>query len=236
RHLQLALKWDPGNTDAQRLLAKAYMAQGQPAQSAQILAEFARLRPEHRLGRRELAEAVHAVEAALPKMIYADLLLRVEQATVSEPSSPTPHPFQPSDYVHTTNPDLFSDGHPIPALFLHPVSSITYTLSLTQPAVLRFGLGNVLRAPASGSDGVTFVVFVNGQRLFLEHLTPDMARQDWQEREVDLSEFAQQTIALRLTTMPGPAGDLTADWAVWGRPRVEAPEAETYWNALKNAH
>jgi hypothetical protein len=81
---------------------------------------------------------------------------------------------------------------------------------------------------------VTFEVFVENRRVFLEHLTPEMARQGWQERQVDLSGFIDgQTIRLRLMSTPGPAGDLTSDWAVWGFPRVEALQASVYRETLR---
>lgn len=233
--LQRAIKWDDRNSHAYRLLGKAYTIQNQPAQAAPALAMFVQLRPEHRLGQLELAKARQAVEASLAKALYADLILQADQSVVSEPSSPAPHPFQRSDYVYTTTLDLSSNGQPIPALFLHPVSAITYTIPLTQPALLRFAMGNILRAPAWKSDGVTFEVYVNDRRTFLEHLTPEMAQQGWQEREMDLSGLVGQTISLRLVTTPGPVGDVTADWAVWGRPRIEAPEASDYWKALEES-
>ena len=232
QHLQRALKWDDRNSQAYRLLGKAYTIQDQPARAAQALTTFVQSRPEHQLGQLEWTKACRTVKTALAGMIYADLL-QVERSLVSEPSSPVPHPFQPSDYVRTTTLDLFSDNRPVPALFLHPVSAITYTLSLTQPAFLRFAMGNILRTPASGSDGITFAVYANDRRLFLEHLAPEMAQQGWQECEVDLSEFVGQTIALRLMTTPGSVGDVTADWAVWSRPRVEAPEAKAYRQVLE---
>jgi hypothetical protein len=66
---------------------------------------------------------------------------------------------------------------------------------------------------------------VDGERVFLEHLPVDLAREGWQEREVDLTAHAGQAVRLALATTPGPAGDLTGDWAGWGEPRVEAPGA-----------
>jgi hypothetical protein len=235
QHLERAVKWDKRNDQAYRLLGQAFMAQGQLIKAAQAYSVFTELRPEHELGRLELAATYRAIKDALRTMLYADLVVQVEQATTSEPLWSAPHPFEPSDYVHIANPTLFSNHRPAPALFLHPVSAITYTLTLTQPAFLRFGMGNVLHGLESGSDGITFEVYVNDQRLFFEHLTPDMSQSEWQEREVDLSRFTGQTISLKLMTTPGPAGDITADWAVWGWPRVEAPEAKTHRDFLEQA-
>ncbi len=232
-HLERAVKWDPHNSYAYRVLGKAYMAQAQPAKAALALSTFAQLRPEHPLGQRELASARSAVQFALSGMVYLDLNVQAPQATQSDPTMPLPHAFRPNDYVYTTTLDLYADGQTVPALFLHPVSAVTYTLTLTRPAFLRFGMGNVLYLSESGSDGITFEVWVNGSSLFAEHLTPALAQQGWQEREVDLGEFVGQEIALRLMTTPGPAGDLTADWAVWASPRIEAPKADFYRQALE---
>jgi tetratricopeptide (TPR) repeat protein len=79
-----------------------------------------------------------------------------------------------------------------------------------------------------GGDGATFEVFVDGERLFLEHLPVENAQEGWHEREVDLAAFTGQTIHLSLATTPGPTGDVTADWAGWGEPRLEAPQAAAY--------
>jgi hypothetical protein len=224
-HLQRAIEVDGRNSHAYRLLGQAYMANEQPVEAAEALKAYTALRPHHPLGHLELARASRAAESAFSEMRYADLVYAAAAATLSDPVTSFPHPFEADDYVYTTTLDLFSQGERLPALFLHPVSAITYTLSLTQPALLRFGMGNILHGPDSGSDGVTFEVFVENRRLFLEHLTPEMAWRGWQERKVDLAAFAGQTIRLRLMSTPGPAGDLTADWAVWGDPRIESPHA-----------
>jgi tetratricopeptide (TPR) repeat protein len=50
---------------------------------------------------------------------------------------------------------------------------------------------------------------------------------------VDLSTYAGQTIALSLASTPGPVGDVTADWAGWGEPRVEVPEAAAYRQVVR---
>jgi hypothetical protein len=99
---------------------------------------------------------------------------------------------------------------------------------MTQPSVLRFGMGLDPRALDWGSDGATFEVFVDGERVFLEHLPAELAQEGWQEREVDLAAHTGQTVLMTLATTPGPAGDVTGDWAGWGEPRLETPEAAVY--------
>jgi tetratricopeptide (TPR) repeat protein len=93
------------------------------------------------------------------------------------------------------------------------------------------------QAPLSlgwGGDGVTFEVFANRDRLFLEHLPLDQAKEGWHEREVDLAAYVGQTIHLSLATTPGPTGDITGDWAAWGEPRLEDAQAWAYRQAVKN--
>ena len=114
---------------------------------------------------------------------------------------------------------------------------MTYTVALTQPAVIRFGMGLDPRSLGWGGDGATFEVFVDRVRVFLEHLTVEVAREGWQEREVDLAECAGRMAQLTLATTPGPRWDVTADWAGWGEPRrpacVGRRRAEGFWNRQK---
>jgi len=138
-----------------------------------------------------------------------------------------------SDHVYPTAFSLTRDYGERPTLFLHAGSWVTYTVGLAQPPVLRFGMGLDPRSLGWGGDGATYEVFVDGVRVFLEHLTVEVAREGWQEREVDLAEHAGRTVHLTLAMTPGPRWDATADWAGWGEPRVEAPEAATHRQAVR---
>jgi hypothetical protein len=88
---------------------------------------------------------------------------------------------------------------------------------------LRFatGLGDIVHDPnlADKGDGVTFSVLANGERLFSRHHNRDRG---WWDAEVDVTRFAGRSIALWLMTDPGPAGDVSFDWACWNNVRIES--------------
>ncbi len=64
------------------------------------------------------------------------------------------------------------------------------------------------------SDGVTFRVYVDDERLFDRHT--DSKR--WLPGRVDLSRWAGREITLRLEAHPGPKMDTTCDSGFWGDP------------------
>jgi tetratricopeptide (TPR) repeat protein len=232
-HLEKATR----HSFALRLLGRAHAAQGDLLAAIQALERFTALRPDNAAGHLELAAAYAWADRRLQGMVSVSLLETLPGATVSAPDLPGETHYQPegwrSDYAYPTAFLLPSDEDKRPTLFLHAGSQVTYTLSLTQPAVLSFGMGLDPRSLGWGGDGVTFEVFVDGTRVFLEHLTVETARGGWQERQVDLSAYAGQTVALSLASTPGPVGDVTADWAGWGDPRVEVPEAAIYRRAVR---
>ena len=81
------------------------------------------------------------------------------------------------------------------------------------------------------SDGVTFAVWVGDEKIGEKHTVSHT----WEPFEVDLSQFAGQTILLRLQSDPGPKHDTTCDSAFWGtpllfageRPKILMPEEKT---------
>ena len=91
-----------------------------------------------------------------------------------------------------------------------------WTLSLPEsPNVhLEFDIG--LRDGSAGSDGVTFIITVQGEDIFHQHYN----RQQWEHFSLDLTPYRNQQIRLRLTTTPGPNGNGAWDWAVWGNPKI----------------
>ncbi|MBI2299264.1 MAG: hypothetical protein HYU66_10045 [Armatimonadetes bacterium] len=129
-----------------------------------------------------------------------------------------------------------SGGEALPAIAAHPpyqgttAGGLTYGEYLVAvPAkgrtLLRFALGlGDLTDPQQAaadqqkplSDGVTFVVSVDGKELFGEH----WLRGKWARREVDLSAYRGKPVVLRLATGPGPDKQVSWDWALWGQPRV----------------
>gem|GEM_PF-3816668 len=77
---------------------------------------------------------------------------------------------------------------------------------------LDFAVG--LRDGATGSDGVVFLVGIDGKEAFREHVLPGA----WHERRVPLSDCRGRTVTLRFTTDPGPRNETECDWAAWADP------------------
>lgn len=61
------------------------------------------------------------------------------------------------------------------------------------------------------SDGATFRIFANGQKLLDENRRDDA----WMPYLLDLGRFAGQTLTLRFETDPGPKDDPSFDFALW---------------------
>jgi len=69
---------------------------------------------------------------------------------------------------------------------------------------------------------------VDGEGVFEHALAPEAARQGWWTGQVDLGAWAAREVRLTLATTPGPTGDVTGDWAGWGKPQIQHPQAEAY--------
>jgi len=84
------------------------------------------------------------------------------------------------------------------------------------------------------SDGVTFTVVARAgaieRQVALHYTNTEPVALD-----LDLSEFAGQTVSLELSVGPGPAGDPQFDWARWARPRIERTAPPTAELALVGA-
>jgi len=127
-----------------------------------------------------------------------------------------------------------SGGVTRPALMAHPpiggATAIDYLLTLPKipagadsgpPAQLRFSCaiqdGACGEAGAQGTNGIAFVVALNGQEVSRQ----EVARPDgWHEGSLDLGAYAGQTVLLSLIV--DALGEATCDWARWGEPRIEA--------------
>ncbi|UCC65161.1 MAG: tetratricopeptide repeat protein [Anaerolineae bacterium] len=226
-HLQKAIKWEPNNAQAYRLLGKVYRAQGDWPAAIEALTRYTELRPDNPLGHLELAGIYEAVEAEVQAMHSVDLIAALPQAAVEAPDVPvdTPHarPDGPAwhSYVAATTFSLPPNFGERLTLFMHAPSRVTYTLALpTETALLRFGMGMDLQTHGWPGDGATFEVFVGDERIFLEHVDKAMARQGWHERTLDLAPWAGQKMVLTLAVTPGPVADPSGDWAGWGEPQV----------------
>jgi hypothetical protein len=96
-----------------------------------------------------------------------------------------------------------------------------YRLQLPATRPIRLTFFNAIRDSAPNepkSDGVTFRVWANEEKLFERHT--DAKR--WTPGEADLSRFAGREILLRLESHPGPKHNTTCDSSFWGDPVVAA--------------
>ena len=92
-----------------------------------------------------------------------------------------------------------------------------WTLSLpdtSTPLYLDFDIG--LRDGSEGSDGVTFIVSIQGTEIFRRLYNA----QRWEHVQLDLTPYRAQQVRLRFTTTPGPNGNGAFDWAMWGDPKI----------------
>jgi tetratricopeptide (TPR) repeat protein len=222
---------------AQRLLGRAYVAREDTLEGVRALEQFVQGRPRHYLAQLELAAAYVYADDRLHEIEYLALLDHLEGASISTPDQAEQVRYSAddwqNDYVYPTAYSLPPEYGDRPTLFVHAGSQVTWTVTLTEPSVLRFGMGQAPRSLGWGGDGATFEVFADGERLFLEHLPVEQARAGWHEREVDLAAYTGQTVRLSLATTPGPVGDMTGDWAGWGEPRLEDAQAFAYREAVK---
>ncbi|MDR0335674.1 MAG: DUF5696 domain-containing protein [Planctomycetaceae bacterium] len=83
----------------------------------------------------------------------------------------------------------------------------------TKPITLSFfsAVRDVV-PPETPSDGVTFRVLVNNEKVYEKH----NAATDWVENKVDLTSFAGREIMLRLESDPGPKRNTNCDSCFWG--------------------
>ena len=92
-----------------------------------------------------------------------------------------------------------------------------WTLSLPDiatPLYLDFDIG--LREGSENSDGVTFIISIQGTEIFRRlH-----KRQKWEHVRLDLTPYRNQRVTLRFSTAPGPVGDPAWDWAMWGALKI----------------
>ena len=93
------------------------------------------------------------------------------------------------------------------------------------PVVFRTRIGMVPDSWEWGGDGSTFVVLIKSEdgkvaELFRQHISNDESDRYWHPVEISLNSYANQRVSLSLQTEPGPAGDVTGDWAIWDRPGI----------------
>ncbi len=96
-----------------------------------------------------------------------------------------------------------------------------FTLPLPDSPDIRLNFYIGLWEGSERSDGVTFIVSVQEDEIFRQHYN----QQEWQPVALDLSPYQGRLVKLRFTTSPGPNGNASWDWAVWGEPKIiSAPD------------
>ncbi|MCX7015011.1 MAG: hypothetical protein NTW86_21070 [Candidatus Sumerlaeota bacterium] len=98
-----------------------------------------------------------------------------------------------------------------------------YRVRLPDTRPIRLTFFNAIRdnGPTEPpSDGVTFRVWANGEKLFELHTLA----KTWTPGEADLSPFAGREILLRLENHPGPKLNTVCDSGYWGDPTIVAGE------------
>ena len=91
-----------------------------------------------------------------------------------------------------------------------------WELSLPESHNIRLEFDIGLAEGSENSDGVTFIVSVQGDEMFREHYN----QRQWKHIRLDLTRYRGQHIKLRFTTNPGPNQNASWDWARWGKPKI----------------
>ena len=96
-----------------------------------------------------------------------------------------------------------------------------FTLPLPDSPDIRLEFHIGLRESSQNSDGVTFIISVQGDEIFRQHYN----QQKWQPVTLNLSPYRGKLVKLRFTTTPGPNGNSNWDRAVWGELKIiSAPD------------
>lgn len=118
-----------------------------------------------------------------------------------------------------------------PALFMHPVSSAQFMITVQPKMKFMADLALQPGAWEHNETGVEFVVSVQadtGQTIeqkFFIHPKQNLKQRRWNPCEVDLHPFAGQTARLTLTTQAPGGGPTAYGWALWGAPSLVTPRS-----------
>ena len=150
-----------------------------------------------------------------------DLLLKLHLARTGIVVNGTELPLQRGG-TFRHSPSTLS-GVTKPAIHAHPFyqggsgntfGELTLPLPDSPDIRLQFHIG--LWEGSQNSDGVTFIVSVQEDEIFRQHYN----QQKWQPVTLNLSPYRGKIVKLRFTTTPGPNGNASWDWAVWGEPKI----------------
>ena len=209
----------------------AWASAGQPATAHAVLIVETDFRAAVQAEARAADWAVTAAPAA-GALALADLKTqRVAWSYINEPLVLLPVGWSGSDATSAASfirQPVTRGGESKAALQMHPpyrpragTVFVEYRLKLPATQPVRLTFCNAIRdsTPKEGfSDGVTFRVWVGGQKLFERHTDSKV----WLPGEADLSALAGKEIVLRLESHPGPKNNTSCDSSYWGEPTVMA--------------
>jgi hypothetical protein len=120
-------------------------------------------------------------------------------------------------------------------IWFEPPALLTYRHVSLPPGVIRFRCWIAIHPHVwteGNADGAEFILEIRpesgdaapaaGRRVWSAVVDPfhRAEQQAWVPVDVDLSEFAGQTVDLILTNGPGPANNAYADWCLWADPEL----------------
>ena len=167
--------------------------------------------------------AIHRLTPWWSRQNPTDLL---DAVTVLDLLSELPAAFlqpAPDQPIEIRNFELPGES-PYPALVMHPEGKATFNVALPPGTVcFRSDLAMDPQSWGWGGDGASFALAVNGERVWEGVVGNTEGDRHWHPVIVEVSKWAGQSIALALSTGPGPASDFTGDLAGWGLPRLVTP-------------
>jgi hypothetical protein len=99
-------------------------------------------------------------------------------------------------------------------------SRIAWSVTVPENAWLVVSAGVKEEGWTVAGDGVSFRISMNDDEVLNQLIDPyaDTSERRWNDFEIDLSEFAGETMNLYLKTFTG--GNTDGDLPVWGEPRI----------------
>ncbi len=92
----------------------------------------------------------------------------------------------------------------------------TYSLTLSDEENLLLEFYSGIQQSAKDTDGITFIILINGIKIFEEHITEKV----WKLHHISLDKYAGDKINITFINTPGPNNDTSFDWARWGEPHI----------------
>jgi hypothetical protein len=113
-------------------------------------------------------------------------------------------------------------------LFEHPNAEVVFRdIAIPKNVVLQLGIGINPAVWDKPGDGVTFEVTAIDEKsnrvlIFSRYIDPKNVPDDrkWHDTDIDLKDFAGQTMSFLFSTTVGPRGNGNFDWAGWSSPKI----------------